>query len=101
MPHPIKPRLIVKPDGFHDEHIAVPLPARITHKSGLRIFYRPTAIKKDLTIDGTLLVKNQNQSRRLDDLDWKRNTIKHRHSSRLTVRGRDVFTSTREPLLQQ
>src|SRR2546425_9414205 len=68
MAHTIEPSAIPESFTVDNQRIAFPAADGVAHPSRVRVRRECTAIKKDLTVYSVLLVKNDDEIRRLDDL---------------------------------
>src|SRR5689334_13708507 len=75
MPTIVNPCFLIKSPCFGNERIAFPLRSRITEPSWSWIFGKATPIEKNLAVVERFVIKDQDHSRRLNDLPG---TIPHK-----------------------
>ena len=101
MAHTIEPSAIPESFTVDNQRIAFPAADGVAHPSRVRVRRECTAIKKDLTVYGVLLVKNDDEIRRLDDLVRQWNGADGRHAGRLASGNRVEFPLALQTLFEQ
>src|SRR5262245_5076109 len=99
--HRVEPALIVETDGIDHKRLALPFTRGIAHPSRFGILHRLTAVEEYLTENVVLLVKDQDQSRCLNNFVRERYGVKARQAARLAMRYRRVCAPILKPLHEQ
>src|SRR6185503_21130617 len=72
----IEPQVVAKTDGIDDERVAVPTADGVPIPRGSRIIRQGSAVEEDLPVIGVVLLKRDQDLRRLDELDDVRKAIR-------------------------
>src|SRR2546422_5560993 len=101
MAHAIEPAALSEPAAVDNKRFAFPSADRIAHPSGVGIVREWPAIQEDLAENGVLLVKDNDDLRRLDDFPRKWNGGGGRHARRLALRRGAKFPLAVDALFEQ
>src|SRR5580658_5868204 len=71
----IQPGLVVETDGIHHQRVAFPFTNRVTQPTGIWVLGKLAAVGEDLAIEVECLIKDDDQSRSLENLERHRSGV--------------------------